>query len=624
MHSCPTLRQDVLVEELDDELDSQDRALAMARLQLKEMRARVVALRWREKTLLAQNQRLLSGSGGHARAGVNNAAAAAAAESTSSAHGGARDVPLGGEFNATALDPSSPRKRTMRAAFAAIDEDGSGALDRVEVRKLLSRLGQDIDDAKLEEVMTLLDENMDGTVDFEEFARHWSTEANGGAGFLELGLAVSVEDTQRMYGSVIATLQREKQDLQHQLRREKRATLAAKWRHVKLQRMLDAKFPTPKEASERFANTDSQSPQTGDGAHPSSGANASATSAAGKAPPPPPPGGDPPPPPGARGGPPPPPLPGSRGLGPRGAPGQRGAVAVFIKRDPGPGYKPRVDMMKFNAPKLAPRALGGSLWTEIEYPIVNFDPEMLESKFKKKVRDKSKKPKQRKPEKITFIESKRNQQVGISMSRLKLPFDKMFEVLLSMEPLQFCVGDAEGAADYVRMLADCAPLSEEVAALESCEEPDSLLADADLFLKQLMKIPGDIGHRLKCMTMQLSMDERLFTVNECLPRPMHLPLALLLSLSRVLCYIYITAQVRAAEASRGGRDSKRAWLQGPEACFNTVDTCSSQWGRCSTTTAAARRGKRSPSAAAAARRGERSPSATTATRRGKRSSTATA
>ena len=188
-------------------------------------------------------------------------------------------------------------------------------------------------------------------------------------------------------------------------------------------------------------------------------------------------------------------------------------------------------MMKFNAPKLAPRALGGSLWTEIEYPIVNFDPEMLESKFKKKVRDKSKKPKQRKPEKITFIESKRNQQVGISMSRLKLPFDKMFEVLLSMEPLQFCVGDAEGAADYVRMLADCAPLSEEVAALESCEEPDSLLADADLFLKQLMKIPGDIGHRLKCMTMQLSMDERLFTVNEYLPRPMHLPLALLLSLS---------------------------------------------------------------------------------------------
>ena len=41
-------------------------------------------------------------------------------------------------------------------------------------------------------------------------------------------------------------------------------------------------------------------------------------------------------------------------------------------------------MMKFNAPKLAPRALGGSLWTEIEYPIVNFDPELLESRFKKK------------------------------------------------------------------------------------------------------------------------------------------------------------------------------------------------------------------------------------------------
>lgn len=505
------------MEELDDELDSQERELAIARSQLKEMRAEVVALRWREKTLLARNEHLLSGGGGKLRRGVKtNAATGDSKNTVHGAVGSDKSTSLSSNGTSNAADP---KEITMRAAFAAIDEDGSGALDRTEVRRLLSMLGQDIGDLKLEEVMTALDDDGDGTVDFAEFERYWSSESNGGAACLQLGLAVSAEETQRMYASLIDTLRKEKTDLQQQLMREKRATMAAKWRHVKLQRMLDAKFPTPKEASENFANSETHTHKKGDSdIEPNSGDDASTATgplvspARGKvAPSPSVPGLSPPS--GARAGPPPPPPPGARGRGPA-APGQREADAIYIQRDPGPDYKPRVNMMKFNAPKLAPRALGGSLWTEIEYPIVNFDPELLESRFKKKIIDKSKKTKKPKPEKITFIDPKRNQQIGIGMSQLKLSFDTMLDVLLSMEPLQFCAGNAEGAADYVRVLADCAPLDEEVSALESCTEPNSMLAEADIFLKQLMTVPGDIGKRLKCMSMQLSMEERLFTVNE--------------------------------------------------------------------------------------------------------------
>jgi hypothetical protein len=336
----------------------------------------------------------------------------------------------GGGGGGGARDQQEDAAMTMQAAFAAIDEDGSGSLDRSEVRRLLGMLGQEINDEKLEEVMATLDTDGDGTVDFTEFERHWSSESNDGTPLLG---AISVEETQRMYASVIKTLQEEKKDLQQQLTNEKRATMAAKWQHVKLQRLLDSKFPTPKEASEAFAKatgadgtadpepepeTDGQGGGRGGGGGGRGSGRGGGRGGRGGAPgaPQPPGGRGPPPPPGARGGPPPPPPPGGRG--PPGAPraGGGGNAAVFIKRTGGPGYKPRVNMMKFNAPKLAPRVLGGSVWTEMDYPVVNYDPELLETRFKKKVVDKNKKAKKPKPEKITFIDPKRNQQIGAETS----------------------------------------------------------------------------------------------------------------------------------------------------------------------------------------------------------------
>ena len=57
------------MEELYDELDSQGRELALAHSQLKEIRAEVVALRWREQTSLRQKRNLPSGSGDRGHAG---------------------------------------------------------------------------------------------------------------------------------------------------------------------------------------------------------------------------------------------------------------------------------------------------------------------------------------------------------------------------------------------------------------------------------------------------------------------------------------------------------------------------------------------------------------------------
>ena len=92
-------------------------------------------------------------------------------------------------------------------------------------------------------------------------------------------------------------------------------------------------------------------------------------------------------------------------------------------------------------------------------------------------------------------------------------FDEILAALLSMDPLRLAP-EPQAAADYVRMLTDCAPLEDEAAALAGCSEPASMMADVDLFLMKLMEIPGKLAPRLKCMEMRLSMEEKLFTAAE--------------------------------------------------------------------------------------------------------------
>mmetsp|Transcript_1591 Transcript_1591/g.1914 ORF Transcript_1591/g.1914 Transcript_1591/m.1914 type:complete len:200 (-) Transcript_1591:1290-1889(-) len=54
-------------------------------------------------------------------------------------------------------------------AFNEFDKDGSGQIDKAELKQVFKALGIKVDDAGLEDIVKLADKNDDGEIDFEEF-----------------------------------------------------------------------------------------------------------------------------------------------------------------------------------------------------------------------------------------------------------------------------------------------------------------------------------------------------------------------------------------------------------------------------------------------------------------------
>jgi Ca2+-binding EF-hand superfamily protein len=57
----------------------------------------------------------------------------------------------------------------FREAFRVFDTDGSGNIDKSELKKLMSSVGQNPDDAELEEMIRIADADGSGEIDFFEF-----------------------------------------------------------------------------------------------------------------------------------------------------------------------------------------------------------------------------------------------------------------------------------------------------------------------------------------------------------------------------------------------------------------------------------------------------------------------
>ena len=60
-------------------------------------------------------------------------------------------------------------EKELRDAFAVFDSDGSGSIDRSELKILMANLGQRLTDTELDDMMDEVDTDGDGEISFEEF-----------------------------------------------------------------------------------------------------------------------------------------------------------------------------------------------------------------------------------------------------------------------------------------------------------------------------------------------------------------------------------------------------------------------------------------------------------------------
>ena len=59
----------------------------------------------------------------------------------------------------------------LQQGFATVDTNGDGQITKEELKVLLAQLGQTQDDQVIDVMISMIDENDDGKVDFNEFVK---------------------------------------------------------------------------------------------------------------------------------------------------------------------------------------------------------------------------------------------------------------------------------------------------------------------------------------------------------------------------------------------------------------------------------------------------------------------
>ena len=59
------------------------------------------------------------------------------------------------------------KEDTMRAAFSAFDQDGNGTISASEMREVMIKLGQDLTDEQIKEMISEADVDGDGQINYK-------------------------------------------------------------------------------------------------------------------------------------------------------------------------------------------------------------------------------------------------------------------------------------------------------------------------------------------------------------------------------------------------------------------------------------------------------------------------
>ena len=81
----------------------------------------------------------------------------------------------------------------LREAFAYFDTDGSGTIDRMELKVAMRRLGMNVGETELAAMIAEADKDADGQIDFDEFRAMCEASASGAAADFEALASVIAE-----------------------------------------------------------------------------------------------------------------------------------------------------------------------------------------------------------------------------------------------------------------------------------------------------------------------------------------------------------------------------------------------------------------------------------------------
>ncbi|KAI9032377.1 hypothetical protein DFJ74DRAFT_764072 [Hyaloraphidium curvatum] len=227
-------------------------------------------------------------------------------------------------------------------------------------------------------------------------------------------------------------------------------------------------------------------------------------------PPPPMPGGGPPPPPPpppSSGGPPPPPPP--PGSGPPGPPPPPAAplppgIQSGHPLPPAPWSwgvpKPKKNVKSLNWTKLSPFQIRNTVWTHLSEPFAKptTDERSLEGKLlkeyetleevfsaefvKKEVPEEDPATKPTAATKVTFLDSKRSQNINITLRASKLSSEQLVEAMSKVD-------DAVLPTQLITELLKFVPTEDELGVLSQHEDDPQSLAPAERFMYSVSKIP---------------------------------------------------------------------------------------------------------------------------------------
>ncbi|EGC37603.1 hypothetical protein DICPUDRAFT_97202 [Dictyostelium purpureum] len=217
------------------------------------------------------------------------------------------------------------------------------------------------------------------------------------------------------------------------------------------------------------------------------------------APPPPAPAPPPAPPPppvkggASSGGPPPPPPPPVKGGPPPPPPPPGGKAVSKVKEE-----VPSVPMKQLFWSKITANKTSKTVW-EDKVEKIELDKPQLETLFcQKKVTAKSNEKASEEKIKVSLIDQRRSQNIGILLSKFKLTPIWVIDCLTSMDEKKL-------TKDLVNVLIKCVPNPEEEELLKKFEGDKNTLSPIDQFLMETLKVPK-IRERLDCIVYKTQFD----------------------------------------------------------------------------------------------------------------------